>query len=262
MRLTQEAITKTLEIDPLYATAHSRRGLLALRYTPDLAEAAWHIERALELDPENAVVVGHAARLAVTLGRLDLALAVRKHALALDPLSVTGHSNLAHIYRLQGRFDDSIATWRSGLRLSPDRTGAWANLGVVLALKGDGAAALEEIRKEQDEPSRLWALAIAYRSLGRSYESEAALAELERKYEAVSAFDVAMARAYRNEPDLAFAWLDKARRHEDPNLSNIAVETLFDNVRSDARWLSLLRELGKAPEQLAKIEFHVPLPLE
>ena len=37
-------------------------------------------------------------------------------------------------------------------------------------------------------------------------------------------------------------------------------KNLFDKVHADARWLPFLRKLGKAPEQLAKIEFKVTLP--
>jgi hypothetical protein len=35
---------------------------------------------------------------------------------------------------------------------------------------------------------------------------------------------------------------------------------LFDKIHADPRWLPYLRKIGKAPEQLAKIEFKVTLP--
>ena len=37
-------------------------------------------------------------------------------------------------------------------------------------------------------------------------------------------------------------------------------ENLFDKIHADPRWLVFLRKVGKAPEQLAKIEFKVTLP--
>jgi hypothetical protein len=37
-------------------------------------------------------------------------------------------------------------------------------------------------------------------------------------------------------------------------------ENLFDKIHADPRWLAFLRKIGKAPEQLAKIEFKVALP--
>jgi hypothetical protein len=43
-------------------------------------------------------------------------------------------------------------------------------------------------------------------------------------------------------------------------LAEIAVDRLFANLHQDPRWLPFLRRLGKAPEQLAAIEFDVKLP--
>ena len=37
-------------------------------------------------------------------------------------------------------------------------------------------------------------------------------------------------------------------------------ENLFGKIHADPRWLAFLRKVGKAPEQLAKIEFKVTLP--
>ena len=44
-----------------------------------------------------------------------------------------------------------------------------------------------------------------------------------------------------------------------PGRGEIVTENLFDKIHSDPRWLPFLREIGKAPDQLAKIEFKVPL---
>jgi len=37
-------------------------------------------------------------------------------------------------------------------------------------------------------------------------------------------------------------------------------ENLFAKIHADPRWLAFLHKVGKAPEQLAKIEFKVMLP--
>jgi len=38
----------------------------------------------------------------------------------------------------------------------------------------------------------------------------------------------------------------------------IVTENLVDKTHSDPRWLRFLARIGKAPEQLAKIEFKMP----
>ena len=47
----------------------------------------------------------------------------------------------------------------------------------------------------------------------------------------------------------------------DPGISEIVIENLLDKIHADPRWLAFLRKIGKAPEQLAKIEFKVTLPV-
>ena len=45
----------------------------------------------------------------------------------------------------------------------------------------------------------------------------------------------------------------------DGGISEIVTDNLFDKIHADPRWLPFLRKIGKAPEQLAKIEFKVTL---
>ena len=103
-------------------------------------------------------------------------------------------------------------------------------------------------------------LPMAYHALGRKAESDAALAALIAKYEKDWSYNIAYVYAFRGEADKAFEWLDKAVAYQDPGLTDIVVENLFDKIHSDPRWLPFLRKLGRAPEQLAKIQFKVTLP--
>jgi adenylate cyclase len=76
----------------------------------------------------------------------------------------------------------------------------------------------------------------------------------------VSPYDVGSVFAYCGDADRAFEWLDKSVAANDGGAILILVDNLFTNVRSDPRWLPLLRSLGKAPDQVEKIEFKVRLP--
>jgi hypothetical protein len=101
---------------------------------------------------------------------------------------------------------------------------------------------------------------MAYHALGRKTESDAALATVIAKFEKDSPYNIAYVDAFRGEAGKAFEWLDKAVQYQDPGVADILVENLFDNIHSDPRWLPFLRKIGKAPEQLAKIQFKVTLP--
>ena len=66
--------------------------------------------------------------------------------------------------------------------------------------------------------------------------------------------------AYRGAPDAAFEYLKQAVAYGDPGLADIVAEPLFENLRSDPRWLPFLESVGKAPAQLDAVIFDTRLP--
>src|SRR6266513_1168172 len=222
----REAAVKALTIDPDYAPAHAQLGWIAMYGDSDLAGAALHLERALALDPADLRVLTTSATLLQSLGRMD----------------------------------EALASFRTVLSLSPSNGGAHCQLGVALLLKGDAKGALAEIEQETSEIYKMIGLPMAYHALGLKADSDAALAALIAKYEKDAPSNVASVYAYRGEADQAFEWLDKAVEYGDGGLGEIVTDNLFDRIHADPRWLAFLRKIGKAPEQLAKIEFKVTLP--
>ena len=257
---SREAATKALAIDPDYAPTHAQLGYIAMAADNDLAVAAQHFNRAMALDPTDLDVLCNSAALLQSLGRLDEALALDEAIVRRDPVNLDALHNLSYDQRMAGRLDASIASFRTLLSLSPGRGGAHTGLGFALLLKGDGNGALAQIEQETSEAWKMIGLPMAYHALGRTAESDVALAALTAKHENEAPTDIAYVYAYRGEADSAFAWLDKAVEYGDPGLAAIVTEPFFDNIRADPRWLAFLRKIAKAPEQLAKIEFKVTLP--
>ncbi len=258
--LAREAVDRAIAIDPTYAPAFAMSAWMAMFRSNDLAAAAGYLERALELEPTSSVVIGRAAALMYHLGRLDEAIALGEYEVASDPLYVPGHFNLATRYFTAGRMDETIASYRTGLRLSPGAEGAQAAIGSALLLQGKTDAAMEAMRLDTDGNERLLGLAMVYHALGNRAESDRALARLLPGHGRAKPTDIAYVMAYRGEADRAFEWLQKAVQYNDPNLTEIVFLPYFDNIRDDPRWLPFLRQIGRAPEQLAAIKFDVKLP--
>jgi len=255
--LSQQATRQALALDPSYAPPHARLGWIAMHNQGDLAAAARHYQRALELDPGNTGIIFSAASLAESLGRLEQVIALEEYALIRDPLDPVAHNNHGDSFLSAGRFDEAIAAFRTALTLSPGYIGAQYRIGVALLLKGEPVAALEAMEQEPFKAWRLIGLALAHHALGQQTESDAALAELIEIYEQDAAYNIAYVIAFRGETDRAFEWLDKALVYNDPGLAEIVNEPLFANLRDDPRWLAFLQRIGKAPTQLAAIEFEV-----
>ena len=255
----REAATKALAIDSDYAPAHARLGFIAMTGDNDLAAAAEHFKRALAIDPSDLDVLRISATLLASLGRLDEALALEEAVVRRDPVNATALSSLGFHQRWSGRLDAAITSFRIALSLTPGRGGAHSNISVALLLKGDAQGALSEIELETSENWKMIGLPMAYHALGRKADSDAALATLTTKEKDWS-YNIAYVYAFRGNADEAFEWLDKAVEYADPGLGQIVTENLFDKIHADPRWLVFLRKIGKAPEQLAKIEFKVTLP--
>jgi TolB-like protein/Flp pilus assembly protein TadD len=256
----RDAAMKALAIDPEYGAARASLGYIAMVGDNDLAGAAQHVERALALDPADPHVLGTSSTLLANLGRPDEALALGEAMVRRDPVNVTALYNLGNFQRAAGQLDAAIASYRTVLSLAPRRGVAHAQIGNALLLKGDAQGALAEIEQETSEVWKMIGLPLAYHALGRKADSDGALAALIAVAEKDGPYNIAYVYAYRGEADKAFEWLGKAVEYGDGGLGEIVTETLFDKIRTDPRWLPFLRKVGKAPEQLAKIEFKVTLP--
>jgi TolB-like protein/Flp pilus assembly protein TadD len=258
--LAREATNKALELEPDFAPAHAALGLIASKYDGDLEAAARYYEKALALEPTNAVVIRSAAILANYLGRVDIALALTEYGVTRDPVNSMLHANLGSLYRQVGRLDEAIASLDNALMLSPRMMVVHSITAYILMAKGEPEAALAEMHNEASEGWRLVGLPLVYRALGRREEADAALAELISTNGNDWPYNIAYVFADRGEADLAFTWLNRAVAHRDSGLGNIVNEPLFANIHNDPRWLPFLRKLGKAPEQLAEIKFEVTIP--
>jgi len=262
MARARETARKALEIDPEYAPAHATLGFIAMYGENDPDGAARHLERAMALAPTEPRVLNGSAVLLHLLGRPEEALALHEANVKRDPLNATFFFNKAIVELALGRSDDVIATLRTAVSLAPGHGVAHALIAVALLKKGDHSAALAEAEQETNEQMRATTLPIVYHALGRMKDSDAALDTLIAQYAQDNATGVAGVYAFRGEADQAFAWLDKAAKAGESSLAEIPSIPFFEGIRKDPRWLPFLRGIGKAPEQLARIQFKVPPPQE
>ena len=216
--------------------------------------------RGLGIDPTSPMVLVESSRLLRVLGRSQEEIAILEFLTERDPLNSTSWNNQAIAYRYAGRKAESIAAARTVLNLNERRGAAQFQLGLSLLVNGDAEAALAAFGSESVPAWKRIGLPMGYHAIGQKAESDAALAELIEKDSGDAAYNIAYVLAFRGEVDRAFDWLEKAVEQRDSGLSELAVDPLFLPLRGDRRWLPLLRRLGKAPEQLAAIQFRVTLP--
>lgn len=255
--LAREAANNALALDPDNALAYASLGRIEMVHGGNLSSAAQNLERALTLDSTNPQIIRAAATLLTNLVRLDEAIGLLEYEAARDPVNSDVHTNLALGYFYAGRADEAIASYRTALRLSPGAFGLQSFIGAALLFNDEPAAALVAMQQEPNEAWRLVGEAMVCHALGRNDESDVKLAELIDKYGDEWTYNIAYVLAFRGETDRAFERLDIARRQNDPGLSEIAPAPEFANIKSDPRWLPFLESIGRAPQQLAAVEFRV-----
>ncbi|MDX2473646.1 MAG: protein kinase [Candidatus Krumholzibacteria bacterium] len=260
-QLAREAAYNALAIAPDYAPAHDSLGWIALFRDDDLTAAAHHYERALALDPADPRILGNAASLLTTLGRLDEAIGLQESGVVRDPVNAAGFYNLGLNYLLAGRWDEAISAARTTLRLSPEYIGARYLIGTAQLYQNLPETALEEFALEVgDEESQVKGAALALYDLGRQAEYEAKLAELIRRWGEQWPSEIAHVYAYTNQADEAFGWLDKSLTQGEFGFNYQLLNQFYGSIHNDPRWALLLERAGVAPEQLAAIRFVVPPP--
>jgi Flp pilus assembly protein TadD len=111
-------------------------------------EAVQSYRRALEIQPNNPVVMNNLAALLADLGQnLDEALALAQHAQNLIPNNPAIDDTIGSIYLKKGMDDTAIRVFDSLARKNPNISTIRFHLGMALLHKGEKQKAREELNR-------------------------------------------------------------------------------------------------------------------
>ena len=160
-------------------------------------------------------------------------------------------SSLAKVYYNSRDYDRALKGYRQMLDLDQDSTRGRRDLGRVLLQLGQHAEAIDVLREavaRKSDPDFISDLAYAYAVAGRRGEARRMLAQLQdvarRRY--VSPVYIAKVYAGLGETAEAMAWLNQALRERSDQLTGLRVDPAFDPLRTDPRFVDLLRRVGLA----------------
>ncbi|MGA9573834.1 MAG: tetratricopeptide repeat protein [Lysobacterales bacterium] len=253
--LADKAIQRALETDPDYAWTYFVRGVKNVYNNFEFKAGAGDYQRALQLDPGNAFLIGANGNVARVLGRLDDAISLLTRALALDPLIPEVRTIQGLTYYYAGRLDEAETSYRSALTLSPEYSGGHYRLGRVLLSQGKPAEALAEMKLENSPVYRTTGLAMAYHALGDHEAARSALDDLIESSADSGAYQIAEIYGFRNENDEAFQWLDRAVEIRDSGIASVLGDPALRGLITDPRWPVFLEKLGL-------LEFWLGMPPE
>jgi Tfp pilus assembly protein PilF len=144
-----EAITqfrRALEFEPNSALIHTNLGM-ALSRQGRADEAREHFRRALEIDPRDARAHRELAHLLSLDQNTDEARAELEQAVELDPRDTVARGNLGSVLLEQGKIDAAIAAFEAALAIDPKSLGSRINLARALAARGRIDEAIVQYRE-------------------------------------------------------------------------------------------------------------------
>jgi serine/threonine protein kinase/tetratricopeptide (TPR) repeat protein len=251
MPKAKAAALKALELDDKLAEAHASLAQIVVYYDYDLAAAEKQYRRALELNPNYATAHQWLAEHLSTMRRHDEAIAEIKRALELDPLSVIMNRIYGDMLVSARRFDEAIEQYRKTLELDPNFPTAHFFLGRAYSAKGMYDQAVEEYtaagRRSSLPPDVIAKASDAYKKSGWKGYLQASLDQILAAQSSKARFPpfvVASFYAQLGKKDQAILWLEKGYDERDFRMTLIGVAWEFDSLRSDPRFVDLMRRIG------------------
>jgi len=236
---------KALAIDETLADAHASVGRLMWLYYRDPA-AEREFTRAIDLDGNYATARLWRSRYLAEVGRLDEAIAEMKRAQELDPLSLSIASNIGLLYYYSRQYDRAVEQLRRTAELEPKFVLTYWFLGNTYERMNQYPEAIGEYERaltlQGDQPSAK-ILEDTFKSSGYKTAIRAFVEDCERrqKDEWGLSYTIARYSAVLGDKEIAFHWLEQARKDHHPWLVGVNVDPQFERLRDDPRFAELVK---------------------
>jgi DNA-binding winged helix-turn-helix (wHTH) protein/TolB-like protein/tetratricopeptide (TPR) repeat protein len=245
----KEAIGKALRLDETIAEAHAVLGNIRRGYDWDLMGAESAYRRALELDPNNPTTYQWYGLNMSFAGQHDESVGLLRRARELDPLSMIINKSLGDALSFARRFDEAIEQYHRVLELDPHFPNVYREIGTCYYYKNMHDKAFEEwlrgVSVSGANSNDIGTLRNAYQHLGmKGFWRELAEQIKQAKVSYISSYDVASCYSAAGEKEKALDWLEKAYQEHSSGMVALNAELMFDNIRSESRFLELVRRVG------------------
>jgi len=254
-RLAKETTLKALEVDKENVEANVVLAMINI-YNWKWSEGVERLKKIINRHPNNPLPRYFLSEVLLFQGNFRQAIEEKKRVLQLDPLSFVCQRNLGMTYFYAHEYEKALSAFHKAAELNP--ASFWNLIYTALTYfeLADYEPASWYLEKAASVPgTQNYSLPIRGLFLARKGEKDKArkiLRELEVKYQSpqeyISPFFLAVLCVVLDENDKAFNYLEEAYVSQDQWLHYVKVVSMFDAVRSDPRYQSLLQQMGLTPE--------------
>ena len=241
------AAAKAVELDDQLSEGHVSLAFVRLRWDWDWPGAESEFKRAIELNPNNSTAHFWYSIYLRVMRRIDEGLAEMRKAQAVDPLSSVIGAELGEALLLARQYDLAFAEFQKNLERDPDFHVTYYELSRAYCLCAKYPEAIAAAKKScelaPDAPFNTVALANAYAAAGQKAEAKQILDKLlEQTRHAY--FRIASVYVSLGDKEQALLWLEKAYDERAYVLGYVNADPMFDRLRSEPRFIALLRKMG------------------
>ena len=247
---TREFATKALELDDTLAEAHVSAAAVKLLYDWDFPTGEKELKRAIELNPSYPDARHFYGHYLEVVKRTREAIQVTRQGVDLDPNSLIINSELAWAYYFDRQYNEAIKQSQKAIELDPNFPVSHVYLGMTYGKTGRYEDAIRELKKAVElDPSAsqsLVELGYVYAVSGKKAEAEDLIRQLKLKVSKSGTDSYLLAPIYAGlgDRDQALAWLEKAYAEHSLWMIFLNVDPDFDAVRTDPRFVALVRRVG------------------
>jgi serine/threonine-protein kinase len=248
----QAAAQKALEMDATIAEAETSLAFSCMFYDWDWARAERAFKHAIELNPNYPTALHWYAEYLVLMGRGDETVAQSRKALESDPLSLIINTLLGWAPHYERKYDEAVEQYHRTLEMDPNFVPAHFFLGLTYVQKSMFEEAIAEFQQATSlfGESTLFVVVqgYAYAASGHRKEAQMVLDEMERVSEGtyIQPYYTAAVHHALGNSDQTFSWLDRACEERDTWVAFLKVDPIWDGLRTDKRFISLLRRVKLA----------------
>ncbi len=232
---------KAVKLDPDsgegYATLSS---LQELDWNFD--QSSKNMQKALELDPNNAIIIGTAANM--VYGDIQKSIDLLHRAINLDPLVYVNYYNLGFAYYKVNELDKAEDAFQTFAMYYPNSQILHYMMAMVRLAQGRYDEALIEIEQESHEFFGLYGKNFVFHALGKQEQADALFEEFIEKHSKTDPANLADLYAFRGDIDQSFYWLNKAVEIKDPVLLEALAYPSLKILHKDPRWNTLINNIG------------------
>ena len=247
----KKAALKAIELDNSLAEPHASLAFIAETYDWDWPGAEREYKQALELNPSYAQAHNWYAGYLTYTGRFNEGIAEAMRARELDPLSLPLNNALAGRLLAGRRYDEALGQVQRTLELDDHFAPAHQTLGWIYLHSGKQKEAIREFQHAlelsgaEDTDIQL-DLGFACAVSGQREEARRILVKLEQMHQQGIAPSASVAILYGalGETSEAFAWLEKAYKERDPQLTYLKAGRRFEPLRKDPRFGQFVGRVG------------------